>query len=112
MGSASLGIEMGLKGVSSSVAVTEGLLASVRFTKGAHGSLLDPTGAGVCVPLACDADAAAQAAYGECVGPAAAVTTEMQTQLVSFIATGGTTLPVQQSVEINGTLTEIIAAAL
>ncbi|MED5463885.1 MAG: hypothetical protein VX699_04460 [Myxococcota bacterium] len=111
MGSASLAIEMGLKGVSSSVADTEGLLASVRFTKGAHGSLLDPTGAGVCVPLACDADAAAQAAYGECVGPAAAVTTEMQTQLVSFIATGGTTLPVQQSVEINGTLTEIIAAA-
>ena len=111
LGSESLGIEMGLKSVSSTVADAEGLSARVQFTKGVHGSLLDPSGGGVCVPLACDADAAAQAAYGQCVGPAAAVTTEMQTQMVSFIATGGTTLPIQQSVEINGTLTEIIAAA-
>ena len=67
----------GLTAVTAATSPAAAARALVRFTAGAHGSLLDPT-AGVAV--------------GQDPTLSARVTIEMQTQMATFIATGGTTV--------------------
>jgi pimeloyl-ACP methyl ester carboxylesterase len=57
----------------------------VRFLAGDHGSILSPA-----VPSNCTNNATAQGIYG-------AVTVEMQTEAISFIATGGAALPINNT---------------
>ena len=108
-GSTPLANVMGLRPVSASTDDSRGLDVVVRFSKGNHTSLLDPSGGGACPSLTCDATEEEQGAFAECVGPFVAVTTEMQTQMVTFIASGGTAVQVQPSVNVNETTIEIVA---
>jgi hypothetical protein len=91
-GSSYLASIMGLSGVSSTTVSGSGVNAIVRFSSSDHASFLDPG------TIACESDECDPAAYGQCAAPLAAITAEMQTQVASFIATGGTQLPVNASV--------------
>ena len=73
---------MGLVQVDSSSAGSKFI---VRFLAGDHGSILSPS-----VPANCTNNTTNQGIYG-------AVTVEMQTEMVSFLASGGTALPVNNS---------------
>jgi len=66
---------MGLDAISGTTIDAAGLDGIVRFTAGEHSSLFNP-------------------------GPAIAVTIEMQTQTVTFAATGGTTIPVSDGAPV------------
>ena len=64
----------------------------------------------MCSDLACDANTADQNAFAQCIAPFVAVTTEMHGEMASFIASGGTSLVVTPSADINGSATVVIAA--
>jgi pimeloyl-ACP methyl ester carboxylesterase len=79
---------MGLTQVDTSAAGSKFI---VRFLAGDHGSVLDPSVPGK--PANCTNNATSQTIYG-------AVTTEMQTEAISFIAAGGVQLPVNNTAKI------------
>jgi len=69
--------EMGLPGISSTVSDANGVKVAVRFTAGDHGSILSPVAS-------------------------VAATVEMQAQMASMVATGGTTVVVTDTSVVQG----------
>jgi hypothetical protein len=69
--------EMGLPGISSTVSDANGVKVAVRFSAGDHGSLLSPVAS-------------------------VAATVEMQSQMASMVATGGTTVVVTDTSVVQG----------